>query len=577
MKNRICLFVLVAAFLLSACDTKVNVNVAEPSDNKTDQTETEDEAAPSDEAGVPAEGEAVDEAKSLPVYKLVSKYFSQRYEGKEKEDSEGNPLEGKLVFDGLAQAVMVAEESKDAYPELYKSLNEASIASLDAASSNADGMISQAQEDAGASKKDNRPFFGPYSDYMRVSVLRADSKVLSYVEDYSNFMGGAHGMYGRSGYTYDINTGKKLLITDVVKLTEDDLIPVLKEKLLALNDEDEYDDLDEKLKTYKLDCKTVYDEETQELTCGYNWYLDNDGMHFYFGPYEIAPYAIGAADVVVAYDELPGTVNEEYLPDAKSGYIVNCDIPMNGSSWDDESDTSLHFVYETDESVENYDNGFDCTALTLRKGDKSATASDEYFTYNYDKNYLKQYKVVTKDGRQYIYVLALTYNDYTDVMVFDINDDDVKLAGVFNCNLVYDNSDPDYYGEFIPIDPENMYFGQVGDLFGTYTCYGRYVVGDDGMPESVDSVYKISWASDEAKLLKPIRVTMLDDDYNEQGMTSLGEGEHLLPIQTDNSTFVDCRLDDGRLIRLKFSKTDYPVQIDGENIEDLFEGLVYAG
>lgn len=49
------------------------------------------------------------------------------------------------------------------------------------------------------------------------------------------------------------------------------------------------------------------------------------------------------------------------------------------------------------------------------------------------------------------------------------------------------------------------------------------------------------------------------------------------PIRTDNSTFVDCRLDDGRLVRLKFSQTDYPSQIDGVNVEDLFEGLVYAG
>ena len=62
---------------------------------------------------------------------------------------------------------MVAEESKDAYPELYKTLNEDSIASLKAASSDADGVIAQAQEYAANSKKDNRPFFGPYSDYSR--------------------------------------------------------------------------------------------------------------------------------------------------------------------------------------------------------------------------------------------------------------------------------------------------------------------------------------------------------------------------------------------------------------------------
>lgn len=577
MKKRICLLIFAMAFLLSACGGSVNVNINAPDDSakEADKDEVPEEVAEKTETA--PESEPQTEQGEKPVYKVVSKYFSAMYEGNEKEDGEGNPLEGREVFDGLAQAIMVAEESKDAYPELYKTLNEDSITSLNAASSDADGVIAQAQEDASNSKKDNRPFIGPYSDYLRVSVRRADSKVLSYCTDYSGFTGGAHGMYGRSGYTYDVRTGKKLSITDVVKLTEDDLIPVLKEKLLALNDEDVYDDLDENLKNYKLDSETEYDDEAGGFTFGYKWYLDNDGMHFYFGPYEIAPYAAGDFDVVIAYDELPGDVNEEYLPDENAGYIVNCDIPMTGSTWDDKSDTSLHFVYETDESEEDYDNGYECTALTLKKGDKSATAEEEYFTYNYDKNFLKQYKVVTKDGKEYIYVCALSYNDYTDVMVFDINDNDIKLAGVFTCHLVYDTSDPDYYGEFIPTDPENMYFGQVGNLFGTYTCYGRHVVGDDGMPEPADSVYKISWGSEEAKSLKSINVTMLDDKYNEQGEETIDAGEHFLPIRTDNSSFVDCRLDDGRLVRLKITKTDYPVQIDGEDVDDLFEGLVYAG
>ena len=194
MKKRICLLIFAMAFVLSACGGNVNVNVNVPEDSAKE--------ADKDEA-------------PKPVYKIVSKYFSAMYEGNEKEDGEGNPLEGREVFDGLAQAIMVAEESKDAYPELYKTLNEDSIASLEAASSDADGVIAQAQEYAANSKKDNRPFFGPYSDYSRVSVCRADSKVLSYCMDYSDFTGGAHGVFGRSGYTYDVRTGKKLSITDV--------------------------------------------------------------------------------------------------------------------------------------------------------------------------------------------------------------------------------------------------------------------------------------------------------------------------------------------------------------------------
>ena len=123
----------------------------------------------------------------------------------------------------------------------------------------------------------------------------------------------------------------------------------------------------------------------------------------------------------------------------------------------------------------------------------------------------------------------------------------------------------------------------IGDKLFEYKVCGnsKSILPTDGhstlLLYPVDSVYKISWGSEEAKSLKSIKVTMLDDEYNEQGEETVDAGEHFLPIRTDNSTFVDCRLDDGRLVRLKFSQTDYPSQIDGVNVEDLFEGLVYAG
>ncbi len=99
MKKRICLLFLAAAFALSACggaNVNVNVNIPSGSDEKVEKEEVpkKKEAA---EDSVP-NGDTQEEAKKLPVYKLVSKYFSERYDGKEKEDGEGNPLEGKQVL-----------------------------------------------------------------------------------------------------------------------------------------------------------------------------------------------------------------------------------------------------------------------------------------------------------------------------------------------------------------------------------------------------------------------------------------------------------------------------------------------
>ena len=37
------------------------------------------------------------------------------------------------------------------------------------------------------------------------------------------------------------------------------------------------------------------------------------------------------------------------------------------------------------------------------------------------------------------------------------------------------------------------------------------------------------------------------------------------------------QLDDGRFIRINYTSMTYPVQIDGVDIDDLFDGLMYAG
>ena len=114
-------------------------------------------------------------------------------------------------------------------------------------------------------------------------------------------------------------------------------------------------------------------------------------------------------------------------------------------------------------------------------------------------------------------------------------------------------------------------------MMRTFTCFGEYRVGADGMPELKEDVFNISWVSDEIKSLKDIEVTVVDADGNESAWETLPAGTHIKPVRTDMSTYVDARLDDGRLVRFRYSKEEYPYEIGGENVDDLFEGLQYAG
>lgn len=583
MKKKISIMLGVMMLTLSACHTSVNVNVPQSSDGQeqnadslevtgSDEAKSGDvaetgEEAKSDEVKSSDETENSVEANALPpVYKLIKKYYSEEYKGSNKTDGDGDSLEGKKVYEGMSEALMLTDECKDLYPELYSSLNDAAKEEIKAAGDNADAQIKAATEDADSSFDDKRPFIAPYTDSSIIIITRSDKNVLSYTSDFYSFTGGAHGIYGKYGTTYDVKTGKKLELTDVVDAKEADLIPVLKEKILSTGDPDDFDDLDENLANYSMTGQN-----------GFNWFLDFDGIHFYFGPYEIAAYAVGDTDVVIGYDELPGKVNDEYVPEIKSGYIVSSNIPMYATPYDSDTDTSLHFVCNTDEDAYNDSGYIDCTSLTLKQGDKSATAEDEYFSFNFNDDLNRQYRVVTNDGKEYIYVCALTFDDYTDIIVFDVTGGDIKLAGVYDCILPWADVNTDYSGEYVPTDPDNMNLGTRGQLFGTYSCYGRYVVGAGGLPEFTDKEYKVSWVQDDVKSQKDISVTLLDEEQNEQGSETIPAGTVFTPVCTDNESYMDCRLDDGRMVRLKYSSTDYPVQIDGENVEDLFDGLVYAG
>ena len=511
----------------------------------------------------------------VPVYKVITKYYNEFYDGSYKTDKDGNSLENKRLFESKYQTVMLTDSCKTTYSALYQTLKDKASTELKAAQDYAEATTKSAKEDLENSIGNDYEFFGPYYNNNTVSISRADDSILSICNYGESFMGGAHGSYGLTGETYDVRTGTELKITDVLSLTEEELNPMLKEKILATSeDEDQFWDLDDSLSHYKFSPKETDPDDYENYEYPYDWYLDHDGIHFYFGPYAIAAYAYGATDIVFNYDELKGQFNEKYLPLDEKGYITALHLPIYPIQYDDDT-SDLHLVYEPYDDTDD-SQSITCKSLALKQKAKSAKVAID-FDYDYTINPISSYKVVTKEGKEYIYVSVLTYSDYTEFIVFDATGGDVKLLGQNYFHMIYIDAGSDFGGELVLTDPENMYFGQVGDKLGTYTFYGRYIVGQDGLPMLADTAYTISWISQDIKSVKDINVTRIDADGTEHADETLPSGSHITPVRTNNETYMDCQLDDGSFIRLKFSNKDYPAQIDGESVDDLFEGLVYAG
>ena len=48
-------------------------------------------------------------------------------------------------------------------------------------------------------------------------------------------------------------------------------------------------------------------------------------------------------------------------------------------------------------------------------------------------------------------------------------------------------------------------------------------------------------------------------------------------LRTDNISVVDLSMEDGRIVRVEVSKDQYPYTVDGKEIEEVFDGMMFAG
>lgn len=128
------------------------------------------------------------------------------------------------------------------------------------------------------------------SEFWKISYF--DEHYLSFCQSEDDYQGGAHGMLYRIGYTFDLQTGDRLMLEDVIANSEEELKDIVTkyfgEKILA--DPAYY--WDDALDTVR---------EWTDLESSF--YLSEEGIRFYFGPYALAPFAAGFPGVTIPYEE----------------------------------------------------------------------------------------------------------------------------------------------------------------------------------------------------------------------------------------------------------------------------------
>ena len=128
-----------------------------------------------------------------------------------------------------------------------------------------------------------------------LTAERADDAVISFkVYDYT-YTGGAHGMYAITGIQFDTKTGKELMLAD---LSEDPaaLRDILTNEIIE--------------QCQKVEGLWWYDEESlrpqiEAIVDRDSWYLTDEDIVFHSTPYELGPYAVGAIEFIIPYENLP--------------------------------------------------------------------------------------------------------------------------------------------------------------------------------------------------------------------------------------------------------------------------------
>ncbi|HPM29674.1 MAG TPA: DUF3298 domain-containing protein [Chryseolinea sp.] len=158
-------------------------------------------------------------------------------------------------------------------------------------------------------QKDGEAFISEFEDFVaessestmgwsfdaKIDISIIGDSLISLVATNESFAGGAHGSYETYFINVDPNTGKHIVLSDLLK-------PGYEGVLLKAGEEAFRN-------TLELPDSVTYSDEGYEFPndvfqLNSNYGFTNEGIRFVFNAYEVAPYVLGAQDFVIPYDRI---------------------------------------------------------------------------------------------------------------------------------------------------------------------------------------------------------------------------------------------------------------------------------
>ena len=433
------------------------------------------------------------------------------------------------------------------YPELTLNSDEYSALKSTISKLNADlkDAVEQASEDYMEYAYEDSAFDDDWSYYYfrecDMTIDRADTKLVSLKLLWGDFAGGVHPNSYYETHVYDTESGKALELDDIIDTSKkDELLKLVGERALENNDALEdmlFDDIDKEL--------AELDEQYS-----FTFSLDREGLTFYFSPYVLGAYAAGSTAVTIGYDEIPGLIKDEYkqLP---SDYILAISDPSEVHTLSDGRTVSCSSEFDDEDGM-------------------TFTINLDGTEYNYsDFGYQSWFYLAEKNGSKFVLRETQHDNDYVDVTVYNISGSVPAEAG-------------DAWASFDDglFNPDCMQMRSRGELLSTYGLINNYELDEDGFIIPLDDEYMITVWKDEWILTfkQDLEVEARDSYDSDVTYTmQMKKGDEISFYATDNQTYVDFKTKNGNFVRIYVDWSDYPQSVNGIDIDELFDGIMFAG
>ncbi len=409
------------------------------------------------------------------------------------------------------------------------------------------------QEDAKQTLSESPDYFSPYESLEQASVRRADSKVLSILYHGYTYTGGAHGFPYFWGESYDVFTGELLTLSDVVTQKDELSDLIWKELSEAYPGE-----------TWGGEVNLADWIEAEDVL---SWTLDYNGITFYFNPYDLAAYAYGRQQVTLTFSEYPNLVKEEYQMIPVS---YGMQLPKDCNFYDDVTKDGKADIISWN-TIGLYDGAAETLTVTLNGTDYDF----EIYAFDTEVTLLK-----TREGEYYLYVQNTMENDYIETHCYRLGED-VEHTGVMDGGMQYHyhKAEDMYFVSDVLTNPDSFRMSVRTQIASTVNGSREYRVGTHGIAVSDDPFYQFPV---EARfvftVLHDFNAELYDEkNHSAKGTVTVAEGEQVTYYATDNDRYIWLLLEDGTLCRKEVVIDDYLPTVDGYPVEEMFEGVLYAG